>query len=244
MAIKLSTPFYIGAFIILIIIIVILLVLSPTQNSFFDLKDQCPILYYNLHENKYVYKNIIEEIVGNTGVSRIDMNVPNLDNEMDWIDYPNDKYPYIRGKVQILPLYYNNQYSNNSVYFPKLMQLLYTQPNILNVFFWKLSPRSALLQHQPRTADGAPNIHENNILDIELGKLGAPHILRYTLAINVLSCMEEECSLWVNGQLKKLTFDKAVLWDPYQEFSLHNETATDGDILFLNIDIGKEKILL
>jgi hypothetical protein len=165
------------------------------------------------------------------------MDVPSLDNKMDWIDYSNEQYSYIRGKVQILPLYYNNQYHNNSAYFPKLMQLLYSQPNILNVFFWKLSPGSGLLQHLPRKADGTPNIHEKNILDIETGKASAPSILRYTLAINVLSCMEEECSLWVNGQLKKLTFDKAVLWDPYHEFSLHNDTATDGDILFLNIDI-------
>ena len=238
MAIKLSTPFYIGAFIILIIIIAILLVLSPTQNSFFDLKEKFPILYYNLHENKYVYNTIIEEIVGNTRVSRIDMDIPNLNNEMIWIDYSNEKYNYIRGKVQILPLYYNNKYYANHKYFPKLMNLLYAQSNILNVFFWKLSPESGLLPHQPITDDGSANIHEHNILEIEESKRGFPNILRYTLAINALSCMEEECSLWVNGQLKKLTFDKAVLWDPSQEFSLHNETATDGDILFLNIDIG------
>jgi hypothetical protein len=234
MSYELSTSFYIGAFVILVVIIMILLIISPTQNSFFDLKEKYPILYYNLHHNSYVYNNIIKEIVSNTGVKRADMEELKYTNApIQWLDYSVEQYTYIRGDVQILPLYYNNQYYENYKCFPLLMQLLQVQPNILNVFFWKLSDLSGLLQHTPKKQDGTPNIHETNILDIHK-KNG---ILRYTLAINVLSCAEDECSLWVNGQLKKLVFDRYLLWNPLLEFSLHNESATDGDILFLNIDI-------
>jgi hypothetical protein len=235
MTYKYTTSYYIGLFIVSVIAIIVLLVLSPTQNSFFDLKEKYPILYYNLHENKYVYDNVISEIIMNTGISRIDYPIvenTNL-NQIEWIDYSINEYPYIRGNVQILPLFYNNVFYNNCAYFPVLMQLLQIQPDIVNVFLWKLSSDSALLQHPQKKTDGNSNIHETNILD--------KNILRYTLAVNILSCMEEECSIWVDGQLRKLTFDKFVLWDPSKEFSLHNDTATDGDTIFLNIDIKATK---
>lgn len=230
MAIRLSTPYYIGAFVILFIIILALILLSPTQNSFFDLQERYPILYYNLHKNDHVYKQVIKEIIAKTGINRVDMESTGAsESKLEWIDYP--AFDYVRGKVQILPLYYNGQTYNNCGHFPLLMQLLQIQSKILNVFFWKFSPNSALLQHAPKLTDGKQNIHEANIID--------KPVLRYTLAVNVLSCAEEECSLWVGGQLKKLTFDKYLLWDPNKEFSLHNETDTDGDVIFLNIDLAQ-----
>jgi hypothetical protein len=229
MPIYLSTPFYIGAFVLLVIIIIILLIISPTQKSFFDLQEYYPILYYNLHKNEYLYKEIINEIVNNTGIKRVDIENPLTNDKLEWIDYSPKKYSYIRGKVEILPIYYQGKFYDNYKYFPKLMNLMQIQPNILNIYFWKLSSESALLQHFPKLTNGNSNIHESNILDLP--------ILRYTLAINVLTCMEEECSLWVSGHLKKLVFDKYLLWDPNKEFSLHNDSDTDGDVLFLNIDL-------
>ena len=270
MQLKLSTPFYIGAFVVLLILIFVLLVISPTQNSFFELKEIYPILYYNLHENKYAYNIIIKEIVDATGITRIDMDEilavidPLADNsnlaasttespelkstkvqlleddqpvkiespKLEWISYSSDKYDYIRGKVDILPLYYNNRIYDNAKYFSHLMRFLKVQPNVINIYFWRLAAESALLQHTPKCPDGKTNIHEESILD--------KNILRYTLAVNVLSCAEEDCSIWVGGHLKKLVFDKYVLWDPSKEFSLHNDSATEGDVLFLNIDILRD----
>lgn len=254
MPLKLSTPYYIGAFVILFIIILVLLVISPTQNSFFELKEVYPHLYYNLHENKPVYDAIITEILRATEINRIDMDRPEsptpntesdtqstkpslqedhkdtlAENKLIWLNYSPEKYSYIRGKVDILPLVYNGKEYNNIAAFPILMQIMQLQPNILNIYFWRLGAESALLQHPPKLIDGCANIHESSILDKK--------VLRYTLAINVLSCIEEECSLWVGGQLKKLVFDTYVLWDPSKEFSLHNDSATEGDVLFLNIDI-------
>lgn len=238
MPIKPSTSFYIGAFVILVIIILALLVLSPTQNSFFDLKATYPILYYNLHDNQYLYDNMIKEIVLATNIIRVDTPPDTAPTEsshdtsatnLEWISYAADKFPYVRGKVEILPLIYNNKQYDNTIHFPLLMQFIKIQPNILNIYFWKFGAESALLQHYPTNEKGASNIHEENILDKK--------VLRYTLAINVLSCAEEDCSIWVNGHLKKLVYDKYVLWDPSKEFSLHNDSATDGDVLFLNIDL-------
>lgn len=254
MPLKLSTPYYVGAFVVLFIVILVLLVISPTQNSFFELKELYPHIYYNLHENKPVYDKIIEEVLAATSINRIDMEPPPDDlktnpNEVDiasntrtnakspdvpsknlvWLNYSPEKYSYIRGKVDILPLIYNGKQYENTAAFPTLMQFMQFQPNILNIYFWRLGAESALLQHPPKLVDGCANIHESSILDKK--------ILRYTLAINVLSCVEEECSLWVGGQLKKLVFDTYVLWDPSKEFSLHNDSATEGDVLFLNIDI-------
>lgn len=254
MPLKLSTPYYVGAFVVLFIVILLLLVISPTQNSFFELKELYPHIYYNLHENKPVYDKIIEEVLAATLINRIDMEPPPNDLEANsneagvasntrtnakspdapsknlvWLNYSPEKYSYIRGKVDILPLIYNGKQYENTAAFPTLMQFMQFQPNILNIYFWRLGAESALLQHPPKLVDGCANIHESSILDKK--------ILRYTLAINVLSCVEEECSLWVGGQLKKLVFDTYVLWDPSKEFSLHNDSATEGDVLFLNIDI-------
>ena len=232
MKIHLSTPFYIGAFVLLVIIIIVLLIISPTQKCFFELEKFYPIIYYNLHKNEYNYKQIMDEIINITGIKRVDIdNNIESNKKLEWINYSKEKYPYIRGDVKILPLYYQGKYYQNYKFFPKLMNILENQSSILNVYFWKLSAESALLQHHPKTNDGKINIHEENIIDLP--------ILRYTLAINVLSCMEEECSLWVEGQLKKLVFDKYLLWDPNKEFSLHNDSDTDGDVLFLNIDLKK-----
>jgi hypothetical protein len=232
MKVHLSTSFYIGVFVLLIIIIIILLIISPTQCCFFELEKYYPIIYYNLHKNEYIYKQVINEIINTTGVKRIDIdNHIEPNKNLEWLDYSKKKYSYIRGNIKILPLYYKDNYYDNYKYFPILMNILENQPNILNVYFWKLSPDSALLQHSTKTNNGNINIDESNIIDLP--------ILRYTLAINVLSCMEEECSLWVDGQLKQLVFDKYLLWDPNKEFSLHNDSDTDGDILFLNIDLKK-----
>ena len=239
MQIKLSTPYYIGAFVVLFIVILVLLVISPTQNSFFELKDIYPSLYYNLHENPPIYEQLLQEIIKVTGVSRIDMEpqeaaataaaVAEQVASLEWLEYSPKTYDYIRGKVDILPLYYNYKLYDNHLHFPTLMRFMRIVPGIFNIYFWRLGPESALLQHPPKRANGTPNIHEESVLDKK--------IYRYTLAINVLSCVEEECSIWVGGHLKKLIFDKYVLWDPSKEFSLHNDSATDGDVLFLNIDI-------
>jgi hypothetical protein len=246
MQIKLSTPYYIGAFVVLFIVILILLVISPTQNSFFELKEVYPSLYYNLHENPPIYDQLIQEILKVTGISRIDIEQQEGDvvvakeptkaenatiqtPTLEWLEYSPETYDYIRGKVHILPLYYNDKLYDNHLSFPTLMRFMRIVPGIFNIYFWKLGPESALLQHPPKRANGTPNIHEDSVLDKK--------IYRYTLAINVLSCVEEECSIWVGGHLKKLIFDKYVLWDPSKEFSLHNDSATDGDVLFLNIDL-------
>ena len=239
MQIKLSTPYYIGAFVVLFIVILVLLVISPTQNSFFELKDIYPSLYYNLHENPPIYEQLLQEIIKVTGVSRIDMEpqeaaataaaVAEQVASLEWLEYSPKTYDYIRGKVDILPLYYNYKLYDNHLHFPTLMRFMRIVPGIFNIYFWRLGPESALLQHPPKRANGTPNIHEESVLDKK--------IYRYTLAINVMSCVEEECSIWVGGHLKKLIFDKYVLWDPSKEFSLHNDSATDGDVLFLNIDI-------
>ena len=244
MQIKLSTPYYIGAFVVLFIVILVLLVISPTQNSFFELKDIYPSLYYNLHENPLIYEQLLQEIIKVTGVSRIDMEPQEASAtaetaataaatatvetaaaaaagtsspaeqvaSLEWLEYSPKTYDYIRGKVDILPLYYNYKLYDNHLHFPTLMRFMRIVPGIFNIYFWRLGPESALLQHPPKRANGTPNIHEESVHDKK--------IYRYTLAINVLSCVEEECSIWVGGHLKKLIFDKYVLWDPSKELSL------------------------
>ena len=241
-----SFSYYFGIFVILCIIILTLLIVSPTQNCFFDLKEKYPSLYLDLHENNQIYNQLIIEIVSAVGISRLDLNIdysPDNFNKFSWLDAKNiissanlspSKSPtchnYIKGEIQILPLYYANKYYSNIMYFPQLMNILYRHNNILNVFFWKMGPGSAFLQHGAQTATGAPNINETNII--------GQNVLRYTLAINPLTIMEEECSIWVSGKIKKLIFDKYILWDANKEFSLHNDTNTDGEILFLNIDFA------
>lgn len=250
--VELSTACYIGVFVILIISIICLVIISPTQTSFYDLKYIYPTLYYILHTTNMesVYKKIINEIVNETKIIRTDIDSNQLvdifsqsepidsininqSNKLEWLSYSADKYEYVRGNVSILPLFYNGKYySNNINRFNLLMSILYIMPNIINVFFWRLPPKSGLLEHTPKTSKGIPNIDEANILDIE-------NIYRYTLAINVLSCSEEDCSIWVNGHIRTLLYDKYIVWTPNKPFSIHNDSATEGDTLFLNIDFTK-----
>ena len=207
MNIKLSFTFYLGAFIILCIIITILLLVSPHQNNFYNVKDKYPSLYYNLHKNE----RVIEEILNTTNMTRPDIQfVPNK-IQLEWINYQNNE---IKGDVKVLPLFYNNKYYENIKYFPNLMNSIRDQ-KILSLYFWKISPNSAILKQLYDNSDA----------------------LRYTVSINAMSCNEEECSLWVNGEIKKMDFDKYALWNPAREFSLHNNT--DNEILFLNIEIEK-----
>jgi hypothetical protein len=227
--------YYIGILVILIVVIITLLIISPTQSSFYEFEKLYPILYNNIHKNEDRYRNIIQEIINVTKIHHIDY-TPTINNNinLEWINYSAKDYDYVRGKVEILPMYYNNKYYDNYKYFPLLLQALLQQPNILNVFFWKFSHTSGLLQHNTKK-NNEVNIHDYNIINLP--------ILRYTLAINVLSCVEEECSLWVDGQLKKLVFNEFLLWNPNKEFSLHNDSSTDDDVLFLNIDLDASHIL-
>lgn len=228
-----TTSYYFGIFIVLCIIVLALVVMSPTQNSFFDLKLKFPKLYKDLHSDTDVYKLLIEEILKTTGVSRIDFgNEINIGHtDLIWLDakkslWGSTDLDYVKGNIMILPLFYSDTYYTNINHFPLLMNILYNHPNILNVFFWKLESDAAFTQHIP---DSPNNTNEKNILGHK--------VLRYTLPINVLTINEEECSLWVNGQMKRMAFDNYVLWDPNKEFSLHNYSDTDSDILFLNIDL-------
>lgn len=237
--IVLSQAYYIGSFAILIICILCLVIMSPSPNSFFDLKEVYPSLFYIIHNNT-TYMPLITEIVNVAGIDRIDIEPQNTciqttksdECEIYWMPYMN--FTYVRGCVSILPLYFNNEYYTHNINkFDKLMTLLYLLPKVINVFFWRLGAKAALLEHAPYTTDNKPNIYEHNIL-------GCRNILRYTLAINVLSCTEEDCSLWVDGHLRTLIYDKYVVWNPNKSFSLHNDGSTDGDTLFLNIDFERE----
>jgi len=225
-----SFSYYLAIFIILFILIFALLVVSPAQDCFFDFKEKYPYLYEDIHGDKQIYRQLINEIVSVTGISRIDEpNIPiksrfSERTSLIWLNAnESDIREYVRGNIQILPLFYDGKYYSNISYFPQLMNILYKYNNILNVFFWKMPINSAFLQH------------------VSTSIISGHKVLRYTLAINPLTVMEEECSLWVNGKIKRLAFDDYVLWNINKEFSLHNNTNTDDDILFLNIDLEECK---
>lgn len=229
-----STTYYISFFVIIFIVIFGLLIFAPSQNIFFNLKEECPYLYYILHQNKSKYDRIIKEIIKATNLKRPDIEEEFTNYKLEWIDYPN--YNYVKKNIQILPLFYQNKYYNNINYFPELMTTiteLCSSINVLNVFFWKFSSGAAFCEHNIIDENGNINTDEKNIIEHSKSQ----KVLRYTLAINPLTVMEDECSLWVDGKIKKLAFDDYVLWDPTKKFSLHNDTYSDSDVLFLNIDI-------
>lgn len=229
MALKESISFYIGCFIILCICIIVLLLISPVKKNFYDLKEQYPILYYNLHQNNKNYQSVLNEILNGLNIDRIDINrltsehlsqYPTSEHLSQnptfehWLEYPNSEH--CQNMVYIFPLFINGELSKKSSEFKTLINLLNNQPEIKSVYFWKFPPKSAFKQHI-----------ESNTNDI----------MRYTLCINGMGCTEEHSSLWVNGDIKKLVYDDYVLWDPSKEFSLHNET--EDDIIYLNVDVKK-----
>lgn len=220
MALKESISFYIGCFIILCICIIVLLLISPVKKNFYDLKEQYPILYYNLHQNNKNYQSVLNEILNGLNIDRFDINRLNSrkllqdPNSKNWLEYPTTEH--CQNMVYTFPLFINGELSEKSSEFKILINLLNNQPEIKSVYFWKFPPKSAFKQH----------IESNT-----------NNIMRYTLCINGMGCTEEHSSLWVNGDIKKLVYDDYVLWDPSKEFSLHNET--DDDIIYLNVDVKK-----
>lgn len=226
MPLKESISFYIGCFIILCICIIVLLLISPKKNNFYDLKEQYPILYYNLHQNTTNYQSILNEILNGLKINRSDINQSEADKpkedqseadnvkDIDWVEHRTTEH--CKNIVFSLPLFINGELKNNSTKFNKLVNLLNNQSDIKAIYFWKFPPKSAFKQHI-----------ESNTNDI----------MRYTLCINGMGFTEEQSSLWVNGEIKKLIYDDYVLWDPSKEFSLHNET--DDDIIYLIVDIKR-----
>lgn len=240
---------YFGYLIILIIIILFLLVMAPDQQEFFSLKQEYPALYYNIHENKNAYDAIIKELVYNTNIERIDIIERfslAIHKELQWVPY--SKKPYVKGDVSILPLFCNGIYYPNLQYFPNLLCALNNIPGIINIFIWRFYPNSALLEQDPVADVGAGVISEDDVdarttMKCAQYLIKLPNInkksLRYTLSINALSWREEDCFIWVNGKIKMLCSDTAVLWDPLKPFSIHNNTDNDGPIIFLNIDMAR-----
>lgn len=212
-----STAYYIGLFVVICIVVFALLIFAPSQNILLKLETQCPAMYWAIHTN---YKKIVEEIIASTGASRDDMDVQANGCNLDAILMDQ---PYIRGNVEIIPIYYNNKYSNH-VHFPTLLSTLHSicgHVNITNVFFWRIYTNSAIGEHTDHPDESSTCS----------GKA-----LRYTVAINSMALTEEECSLWVDGKIKKMDLDDSALWDPSNNYSLHNNTYSDNPILFLNID--------
>ncbi len=220
---------YIAIFVVLIVGICMLIVISPMKESMFDLGKHQPVLYYNFHMNNHMYTDIVAEALTAIGYGRPDMQLVPNPAPLEWIDYP--QFEHIRGSVGILPLYYSGRSWDNTQHFPKLMNMLQIVPGVINVFMWRFENASAILQHVP----SPQNTHEQNIFFMKLGT--GERILRYILALNSLSYSEHDCSLWVNGKIKKLSLDDYLLWDPLQPFSLHNDTNDENPIIFLVLDI-------
>ncbi len=217
-----STTYYIGLFVVMCMIVLGLLVFAPSQNILLNLETECPPMHWALRTN---YKKIIEEILNVTGATRDDMpDISHMDNSLKVISI---KQPHICGTVDVIPIYYDNKYVNNqfSILLSTLREIC-GFVNISSVFLWRLYPKSSIGEHSGKN-DEQPLVDHNT--------------LRYTIAVNPMAVTEEECSLWVDGKIKKMALDDSVLWDPNHNYSLHNDTYSDDFILFLNIDFEHPK---
>lgn len=214
----------IGVIIIVFIICSILFIFAPKSLNYFDASEY-PLLN-TITYSLPIIKTDLSIIREPPPVRKSSKSCENISkkqsgNNPPWLPYPD--YKHAAGDLKIYPLCIFDKLSNSRM---KVCiathKLLQTIPDIVSYSFVKLGAHSQLNKHN-QWKDIA-----NNTLQAIL-VLDAPYITS-----------PEQCSIWVNGEVRELKPNKLILYDSSKEHSIYNKTRKDVYILIISIKRPKK----
>jgi hypothetical protein len=206
------TSIAIGIFICLVVITIILVIFAPKKKKFFN--DVYPFLSNDAFGGSATFK-LFKKDVKNTNIK--------------WITYPDSQLWKQDNDLLIYPLFMYDLKKKKDYLYTEFMD---NCPNIFNFirnipisvkcsFIAKLPPNTMLKQHS--TWKSLANSTLRCIFPIKCSK------------------ELEYCGVWVDGESKKFTSKKWLVFDHSQKWMMYNKD--DSECLFVIIDIQRPSFI-
>lgn len=211
-----SICYYTAFFIIVLIICVLLVIFAPKSNNFFK---EYPEEIKNIAENKDIISELFMRFYKNGDIQLNDefllKGMPEIKDgvKLEWQTFPDDKI--IEGDVKILPIsLFSIINEENKRVFNVLCKNL---TSARDVYFIKISPGACIKKHT-----GWADVCNSS--------------LRFLYCFNAFCFSPDECGIWVNGEVKKISKDDFYIYDASKEHSIYNNTYDDIILLIIDFD--------
>ena len=167
----------------------------------------------NFFDVEYYYPKL-KKLLSNEEI--FDKTNEKLEKTKKWDIWPDQKI--INGEVQILPIYmFSKLYTKNIKKFNKFYDLMCKIGGIRSIYFLYLKPNSSIAKHF-----GWKEISNDT--------------LKLIYSLNSYND-EDDCGIWINGEVKALSKGSYHLFDSSKEHSIYNNS--DDDLYFLIIDLER-----